>query len=172
MSNIKEINISKFMFLQNFLKKILFYPQSLVLRLKMRITSNLLNSKSKWQILDELGIYGHGTDLLRVDFPPKKNPQPLWGYESQPNCALYELLNANISDQIQLLKSIVELTKDYTQWSENEDKENPNLPWRINEFLLPFDAISLYGIIQYLRPKKYIEIGSGMSTRVSYLAKS
>ncbi|GCL42778.1 class I SAM-dependent methyltransferase [Dolichospermum planctonicum] len=158
----------------NFFKRVSFYPKSLILRWKILVARRLLlsNHPQQWYALDNLGIYGFGTDLLRIDFLPKKNPQPLWGYESQPNRALYDLLNADISDQIQLLKSIVELTKDYTQWSEKEDEENPNLPWRINEFLLPFDAVSLYGIIQYLRPKKYIEIGSGMSTRVACLAKS
>jgi hypothetical protein len=88
----------------NFFKRVSFYPKSLILRWKILVARRLLlsNYPQKWYALDNLGIYGFGTDLLRIDFPPTKNPQPLWGYESQPNRALYDLLNADISDQIQL----------------------------------------------------------------------
>ncbi len=158
--------------LSNLFNKIWFYPKSLFLKLKISAVHRLLNSSLKWYVLDQLGIYGHGTDLLRVDFPPKKNCQPLWGYGLSSHPDLNELINANVSEQLQILKSILELTHDYKLWSEKEDLEQPNIPWRTNEFLLPFDAVSLYGMILYFRPTRYLEIGSGMSTRVACLARS
>jgi hypothetical protein len=42
--------------------------------------------------------------------------------------------------------------------------------WLENDGYNDFDAASLYALIRWLKPKRYIEVGCGLSTRVSTLA--
>lgn len=160
------------MVLLDIFRKIRYYPRSLALRKRIAVTRSLLNGSQQWHVLDRLGIYGHGTDLLRVDFPPKDNIQPEWGYERPPHPELFKLIDSNLPEQMTLLKSILEKASDYHTWPEKEIPSEPDIPWRINDFLPPFDAAALYGMLLHMRPKRYLEIGSGMSTRVAHLARS
>lgn len=43
--------------------------------------------------------------------------------------------------------------------------EGPPYPCWANDWFLPFDGATLYGMIAELAPKRYIEVGSGVSTR-------
>jgi predicted O-methyltransferase YrrM len=43
--------------------------------------------------------------------------------------------------------------------------ENPGGPFWANDWFPPFDGASLYGLIAERSPRRYIEVGSGMSTR-------
>ncbi len=45
------------------------------------------------------------------------------------------------------------------------EESGQNNPYWENDLLPPFDAISLYGLIAETSPKRYIEVGAGMSTR-------
>src|SRR6201999_4480995 len=45
------------------------------------------------------------------------------------------------------------------------DQTDSNTPFWANEWFPPFDAASLYGLIAELSPRRYIEVGSGNSTK-------
>lgn len=148
-----------------------YYPTSLALRAKLASTRSLLEGPNLWHVLDKLGIYGHGTELLRVDFSPKRNIRPAWGHGRPLHAKLAALIGRNTSEQLALLRSALCFVADYRAWPEKEDPDRPTIPWRDNEFLPSFDAAALYGVLRHLRPERYLEIGSGMSTRIAYQAR-
>lgn len=153
------------------LKKLAFYPTSLALRLRIAIARSLLHGRFQWHALDTLGIPGHGVDLIRVDFPPAVDVQPVWGYGRPLHAQLSAILSANHEEQLAWLRHCLANAEDCRAWPEKEDSSDPALPWRENLFLTQFDETALYGMLRHLRPARYLEIGSGMSTRVAWQAR-
>jgi hypothetical protein len=153
------------------LAKLRFYPTSLALRLKIAAARSLLRGRFQWHALDALGIPGHGVDLLRVDFPPARDIKPLWGHGRPPHPELAGLLSANRDEQLAWLQSCLATAADCRAWPDHENPTDPALPWRENLFLTPFDQVALHGMLRALRPDRYLEIGSGMSTRVAWQAR-
>ena len=153
------------------LAKLRFYPTSLLLRAQLAAARSLLRSRYRWEALDRLGIPGFGTDLLRVDFPPDAAAKPCWGHGRPTHPLLATIVDAHQSAQLELLRACLAFAADCHAWPENEDPARPELPWRENEFLPAFDRTALYGLLRHLRPQRYLEIGSGMSTRVAWQAR-
>jgi hypothetical protein len=153
------------------LKKLLFYPTSLLLRLKRLAARSLLNGRFAWVEMDRLGIPGHGTDLVRIDFPPEYKP-PDSEQDSVANAVIAALLDVNRSEQMEWLNACLKNADACSGWPLKEDAAHPALPWRETPFLLSFDQISLYGMLRHLRPERYLEIGSGMSTRIAWQARN
>jgi hypothetical protein len=154
-----------------FLNKLFFYPTSLALRIKIAITRSLLRGPHHWHALDELKIPGHGLDLLRVDFPPAADAAPVWGHGHPVHRELAALIDADQSSQLALLQACVATADACLKWPEHENPAEPSLPWRQNTFLTCFDQVALHGLLLHFRPERYLEIGSGMSTRVSWQAR-
>ena len=148
------------------------YLGNLALRLKLAAARNLLRGPWRWEALDALGVYGHGTDLLRVDFPPATDGRPAWGHGRPPHPELAELFRDTLPAQLELLRACLAHADDYRRWPQHEDAARPELPWRDNMFLPPFDAAALYGMLRHTRPERYVEIGSGISTRVAGRARA
>lgn len=155
----------------SFLAKLRFYPTSLLLRAQLAATRRLLLGRYRWNALDRLGIPGFGTDLLRVDFPPDRSASPRWGHGRPVHAGLTALFDADQSAQLALLRDCLATAADCRAWPEHEDSAHPELPWRDNMFLTPFDEAALHGMLRHLRPERYLEIGSGMSTRVAWQAR-
>lgn len=97
----------------------------------------------------------------------KVNVKPRYGHGKPAHTLLYEIINhnrrmyeknlkyfLNYSENIQAIKNVT-----------NENDEN-NPTWN-NGFLPGLDIIGIYGIIAKYKPNKYIEIGSGNSTKIS-----
>ena len=49
-------------------------------------------------------------------------------------------------------------------------EEDPSRPFWVNRWFPPFDAATIYGLIAERAPRRYIEVGSGMSTRFARAA--
>ncbi|QYM80496.1 class I SAM-dependent methyltransferase [Horticoccus luteus] len=155
----------------SFLKKISFYPTSLALRFKIAVARRLLHGRFRWHALDALGIPGHGVDLLRVDFPPALDTKSIWGHGQPPHPELAALLSANRGEQLARLSSCLATAADCRAWPAHEEPANAALSWRENLFLTPFDQVALHGMLRDVRPERYLEIGSGMSTRIAWQAR-
>src|SRR4051812_48233581 len=97
----------------------------------------------------------------------KVDMKPRYGYGKMPHGGLYTIINNNRSaynsriDEILAFKSVFHAIKDSTQ------EKNENEPAWNNGFLPGLDIIALYTFLQKFKPKKYIEIGSGNSTKVA-----
>lgn len=103
----------------------------------------------------------------KVEFKPR------YGYGKPPHEALFQIIDANrtqyqkLIQKALLLKEFIWTIKD----SERErERESVNPVWN-NGFLPGLDIIGIYTLLTEFKPKKYIEIGSGNSTKVAYKAK-
>jgi hypothetical protein len=148
-----------------------YYPYALYLRWSLAVTRKLLFGPHAWSALDKLGIPGFGTDLIRVDFPPSANPMPVWGHGKPLHRELAELLAASSGEQGNLLAKCLAHAGACLAWPETEDAGDASLPWRDNCFLTMWDMVAEFGMLAEKRPRRYVEIGSGMSTRVAYQAR-
>ncbi len=155
----------------SFFAKLSFYPTSLWLRWRIAAARSVLQGRFRWKALDALGFPGHGKDVLRVDFPPAKEATPRWGQGHALHPELVSLISGNTPAQLELLRACLAHAERYRTWPVNEDCSRPALPWRKNLFLTPFDQIALYGLLRHCQPKRYLEIGSGMSTRIAWQAR-
>jgi predicted O-methyltransferase YrrM len=147
-----------------------FYPRSLLLRAQISATRRLLGGNHAWHALDRLGVPGHGTDLMRVDFRPQP-AAPRWGYARPPHPELEAILAAGATRHLALLRECLAFAGECRAWPVDEDPGQPALPWRENLFQTPLDQAVLYGMLRHHRPERYLEIGSGMSTRVAWQAR-
>ncbi|WP_443938121.1 class I SAM-dependent methyltransferase [Pedobacter sp. MW01-1-1] len=138
-----------------FLKKILF---------KIQITAfkKIINSKNAWLIFDRSGLPGFGINLSRTYFPiyyDKKENRNSFSeelikqftdcIEKQKTEALEHLIVTEIPQLLQLSK----------------EEKIVKLPYLDNYFFGIHDAAALSALMQHFKPKKLIEIGSGISTR-------
>ena len=101
----------------------------------------------------------------KVDFKPR------YGYSKQPHLELQKIINSNREFYKDLINEAL-FHKD-TIWAIKNDKDetdSKNPTWN-NGFLPGLDIIGIYTLLTKFKPKKYIEIGSGNSTKVAYKAK-
>ena len=148
------------------LEKLRFYPHSFALRWRVAAARSLLAGRFRWHALDSLGIPGHGTDLVRLDFPPDVGASFAPSRALPRSPALAALFAAALPAARSRLERILSVAPARSLWPERPDASQPALPAWDNLFLTPFDMVSLFGMIADLRPARYVEIGSGMSTRV------
>jgi hypothetical protein len=122
--------------------------------------------------MESLGIPGFGTDLIRIDFPPPVRPEPAWGFGKPLHPELESIVCAGAAAQHDLLGRCLDKAGACLAWPENENATDASLPWRNNLFLPILDMVALFGILAEIKPQRYIEIGSGMSTRVAGQARN
>ena len=102
----------------------------------------------------------------KVDFRPR------YGYGKPAHKDLNKIIGANIDTYKYFIDKAL-LLKDFIWTIKNSRYErDPSKPSWNNGFLPGLDIIALYTILTEFKPKKYIEIGSGNSTKVAYKAKS
>jgi hypothetical protein len=102
----------------------------------------------------------------------KVNFKPRYGNGLPPHTELYSIINSKRDNYSSLLDKA--LSYNETIWEIKDAKvENDSLkPSWNNGFLPGLDIIGIYTLISEFKPKKYIEIGSGNSTKVAYKAKT
>jgi hypothetical protein len=159
------------MFPSKYLNAVLYYPKSLFLRFAIYTTKHLFQGPHKWFAMDRLGIPGHGTDLIRIDFPPPIRPSPLWGQGKEVHPELAAILDESRAMQEQWLERCLKKAPECQNWPEQEDPKDVTLPWKQNMFLTMLDMVALYGVVTEAKPNLYLEIGSGISTRVAWQAR-
>jgi hypothetical protein len=94
----------------------------------------------------------------------KVNMVPRYGHGKPPHEGLYQIICANDG----VYKSYLERFKSYYGFLHQikQNKTNENDPYWENDFLPGLDIMAIYGITAEHKPKRYIEIGSGNSTKV------
>lgn len=97
--------------------------------------------------------------------------EPRYGHGKPPHALLYKIIDANREIYAGWLRKVLTY-KTQLQAIQTQDKEsNPNAPAWNNNFLPGLDIAVLYTMLAELKPKRYVEIGSGNSTKVAYKAK-
>lgn len=102
----------------------------------------------------------------------KVNMKPRWGHGLPAHGELYEIINANRSIYESYLSKALTFKDAIQEIKDSSIEDNVNKPTWNNDFLPGLDIIGIYTMIAINKPKKYIEVGSGNSTKVAYKAKT
>jgi hypothetical protein len=100
----------------------------------------------------------------KVDF------QPRYGFGNPPHPGLYEIINAGRTQYAELLRSMLEYRESILRIQDIKTEKDPFRPVWNNGFLPGLDMIGIYGMLAHFKPGKYVEIGSGNSTKVAFQA--
>lgn len=101
---------------------------------------------------------------IRLDHPPTVDPRPRYGH-GQPSHGRLEALLMAGSDTY---RSVLE---EFTAYFDDLERiplhgTSSSEPCWINEWLIGLDTVSLYAFARSRKPARYIEVGSGQSTKV------
>ena len=102
---------------------------------------------------------------ILLDYPV--TPAPRWGHGKPPHAKLYEIINRGRERYRRRLQDIVGLSAWLAAIPLEPDDQRPEQPaWR-NPFFSGLDLAALYAFIASTRPRRYIEIGSGWTTKIA-----
>lgn len=99
------------------------------------------------------------------------NFMPRYGHGKPPHPELYNIINTNDKQYSALLNKALEYKEIFFAINKSDNESDANKPTWNNGFLPGLDIIMLYTVLANFKPKKYIEVGSGNSTKVAYKAK-
>lgn len=108
------------------------------------------------------GCLGATTHPLYVDFPPK--PRVRYDYDHNPHPELYQLLNGFRTDYESLLGAFANYHEGLSAISTTAPIDTCEPYWN-NGWLGGTNAIALYCLPAMHKSKRYVEIGSGNSTK-------
>jgi len=85
---------------------------------------------------------------------------------------LYEIVNKNRASYYKLLKDFLQFEEELIRIKTKAESPTEDEPHWNNDFLPGLDIAALYSLLRLKKPSKYIEIGSGNSTKVARKAIS
>ncbi len=97
----------------------------------------------------------------------KVDMKPRYGYGKKPLQQLYDIIDANRTIYEKYITSIINFKTVFNAIKTSDMEPNENEPSWNNGFLPGLDIVALYTFLNEFKPKKYIEIGSGNSTKVA-----
>lgn len=102
----------------------------------------------------------------KVDFKPR------YGHGLPPHAGLYEIINAGRAEYSRLLGEALRYKHALWNIRLSGQETNPALPVWNNGYLPGLDIVGIYTMLSVFKPKRYLEIGSGNSTKVAFKAKT
>jgi len=100
----------------------------------------------------------------RVEFKPR------YGHGLPAHTLLLTLIQNQTDTYLTWLKRIAEETEFPLSLKDASETNNPEYPAWNNGFLPGLDILALYNFIKHTKPARYVEVGSGNSTKVAYQA--
>lgn len=104
-----------------------------------------------------------------LDYPVTMRPR--YGHGKPPHQGLYEIINRNREIYRDILSGVMEYEKAFAEIKSMGAESDASKPVWNNGYLPGLDIIGIYTILAKYKPKRYIEIGSGNSTKVAFKAK-
>ncbi len=97
--------------------------------------------------------------------------KPRYGHGRPPHHKLYEIINAQREEYAANLRLALTFKENLQAIRQLKDETNPdNAAW--NNGILPgLDIAGIYAMLAKYRPARYVEVGSGNSTKVAFKAK-
>ena len=102
----------------------------------------------------------------------KVNFKPRYGFGKPPHQDLYKIIEANRDNYKKLINKALMLKESIWTIKDSSNEKDAIKPSWNNGFLPGLDIIGIYTMLSAFKPQKYIEIGSGNSTKVAYKAKT
>jgi predicted O-methyltransferase YrrM len=103
-----------------------------------------------------------GQQIVFLDYPV--TPAPRWGFGKPAHAALAEILGRNRESYRQTLASFLQFQEHLLKIPRTAAADSPQPCW-VNKWLPPPDEAALYGFLGLNRPQRYVEVGSGQSTK-------
>ncbi len=97
--------------------------------------------------------------------------KPRYGHGKPPHKGLYQIINDNRDAYVSYIQHALDLSTQIWEIKDITKETDSTKPTWNNGFLPGLDVIGIYTMMAIHRPSKYIEIGSGNSTKVAYKAK-
>ncbi|MBA2745506.1 MAG: class I SAM-dependent methyltransferase [Flavisolibacter sp.] len=97
-------------------------------------------------------------------------PEPVYTCE-QPHRQLFQILSENTPDYRELLQEVLPIKEKIFEIKDASVEKDPLMPSWNNGYVPGLDIIILYALLKKLKPKKYIEIGSGTTTKTAYKSR-
>jgi hypothetical protein len=104
----------------------------------------------------------HGHRAIFLDYHGRFTPR--YGYGAPPHPELYRLLDAGRAGYARFLSRCLELARPLAAIPARGDPAFREPSW-INGYLCGLDAAALYASLALTNPERYVEVGSGNSTR-------
>lgn len=98
------------------------------------------------------------------------SPSPVYS-KAVPHQQLLSLIEERKEAYQQLLQQALQLKEFFLSFQTNESTSSTAPVWK-NQFFPGLDMVMLYTILFSVKPKKYLEIGSGTSTKLAAKAKA
>ncbi|MHC4416539.1 MAG: class I SAM-dependent methyltransferase [Planctomycetota bacterium] len=99
-----------------------------------------------------------------VALTPRHTPTPRYGHGKPPHALLARQLDAKRETYRQRLGSIADLADYLARIPRDRPPKDEPCPYWRNGWLPALDAAALYGFVAGAAPRRYVEIGSGVST--------
>lgn len=106
---------------------------------------------------------------LFLDYPVEMKPR--YGHGLPPHGELYQIVNQGRESYKDLIQSMLELAPKIQEIKPNGKETDVSKPVWNNGFLPGLDIAGIYTMLVQHKPKRYVEVGSGNSTKVAYKAK-
>jgi predicted O-methyltransferase YrrM len=107
---------------------------------------------------------------IPLEYPPSSSDRPRYGYGRPPHEGLRRLLAEHDDTFRAELTEILGFRRDLAAIEARAGA--PGQPHWLSEWLLGLDGASIYSYVRRLRPKRYLEVGSGVSTMFAARAKA
>lgn len=105
---------------------------------------------------------------LRLECPPTARLAPRYGFGAPPHAGLERLVAAGAERYRDHLGSFAAFADDLAPIPRGVSATEPS--W-FNTWLPGLDTVSLYSFVRARRPRRYVEVGSGESTKVVHRAR-
>jgi hypothetical protein len=106
---------------------------------------------------------------LFLEYPVKFEPR--YGYGKPAHSELYSIINFYRNDYKLFLETTLQFKANLQIIEKTGGKSDGNSPFWNNGFLPGLDIVGIYSMLAQKKPRKYIEIGSGNSTKVAFKAR-
>ncbi len=111
--------------------------------------------------------------LIEIDdfYPYSFKPENRYGYDKPPHALLDRMFSKGLDEYRALIREFAGNADALRNIPGRSDGADPFMPCWDNGWFPAMDAVALFGLISYLKPSRYFEVGSGNSTKIAAMAK-